>query len=319
MFNRRDFLRLSLGVGATAALSQFRFPVPEALAEEAKKELKIKKFVVKVGATKPFGAIHISDTHICLADDRDVERKRNLAVAREKYFGKSAAFFNAAVDYATERDLLLLHTGDLIDFTSEMNYDWVKAGFESAQCPCFCSSGNHEYSHYLGEAKEDDAYKAQSYDRVQKAFPNDLMFASKVVNGVNFVAFDDVYYYVAENLIELFQKEVDKGLPIVAMCHVPFYAPDLFDFMIKDQKQPCAYLTGVSDELMETYPGGRFEQQRTNETTAKFIAWLKEQPLLKAILCGHLHENFDGPFTENVRQYVAGGNFRGDAYEFLFE
>lgn len=45
----------------------------------------------------------------------------------------------------------------------------------------------------------------------------------------------------------------------------------------------------------------------------KFIAWLKEQPLLKAILCGHMHRFFEERFSPTAMQYVVGANYLGDA------
>ncbi len=317
--NRRQFLQYGVGASVATVFSPIvSSGLSEALADEGRETLNVVKFKLNVGATKPFTAIHISDTHFAYADERNDERKRKLAESRFRYFSKGLSYFNAAVEYAKEKDAVLLHTGDLIDFVSEKNLDLVEEVYKN-DFSRFSSSGNHEFSQYVGEAREDEAYKAQSFDRVQKSFPNDLKFCSRVINGVNFVAFDDVYYYVAENLVELFQKEIDKGLPIVTMCHVPFYTPDLFKYMIVDRKEQCAYVTGAPDEAMKEYKQDRFQQQRGDEKTVKFIEWLKGQSLVKALLCGHLHCNFEGPFSDSARQYVVGGNFKGDAYEFSFE
>lgn len=305
--NRREFLKLGAGVCAASAFANFDLSVyPQAVAEEALKELKVVQHTIKVGASEPFTAVHISDTHLTFADERETERKQKLAQDRVRYFGKAERMLRAAVSYAKERDAILLHTGDMIDFLSEKNLEFVSAFYaEQDQVPHFVSSGNHEFSHYLGEAKEDEAYKLQSFDRVQKAFPNDLRFCSRIVNGVNFIAFDDVYYYAADNIIELFEKEVEKGLPIVTMCHVPFYTPELYRFMIEDQKERISYTMGTPDTK--------------NENTMKFLEWLKGQPLFKAHLCGHLHVNHVDQFSETAKQYVVGGNFKGDVFEFRFE
>ncbi|MBR0226320.1 MAG: metallophosphoesterase [Thermoguttaceae bacterium] len=305
--NRREFLKLGVCGCFASSLSNLDLSVySEAFAEEALDNLKIVEHTLKIGATKPFTAVHISDTHLTFADERETERKQKLAQDRARYFNKAEINLRAAVSYAKQKDALLLHTGDMIDFLSEKNFEFVSAFYqESEMVPHFVSSGNHEFSHYLGEAKEDEAYKLQSFDRVQKAFPNDLRFCSRIVNGINFVAFDDVYYYVADNIVELFQKEIDKGLPIVTMCHVPFYTPELYRFMIEDRKERISYTMGTPDDK--------------NENTAKFLKWLKEQPLMKAHLCGHLHVNHVDQFSEHAKQYVVGGNFKGDVFVFHFE
>lgn len=324
--DRRNFLQLSAGLclASTLPLGASRSVAAENAAARsdefvAKYLTNVVKLELEVGATQPFSAIHVSDSHFCFADERNDERKLKLAESRGRYFANGEKCFDAALALAQKKNALFLHTGDLIDFVSEQNLDVVKAKFdETVGAPDrFVSAGNHEYSLYVGEAKEDAAYKAQSYDRVQVAFPNDLTIASKVVNGVNFVAFDDVYYYATPEIFAAFKKEVEKGLPIVAMCHVPLYTPELFDVAI-GKNAACAYLAGVPDERAKDFEPGRFQQQRADETTFEFIAWLREQPLLKAILCGHLHYFWSGKFSETATQAVVGGNYQGAAYEISF-
>ncbi|MBR5626034.1 MAG: hypothetical protein IKW74_00255, partial [Thermoguttaceae bacterium] len=64
---------------------------------------------------------------------------------------------------------------------------------------------------------------------------------------------------------------------------------------------------------------GCVEPQTPNKTTLDFIDRLKKEPLLKAILCGHLHFSWVGKFSETATQYVVGGNYNGTAREIIFE
>ena len=41
--------------------------------------MKLEKNTVKIGLEKPVRILHVTDTHIALADERDDERKRALA------------------------------------------------------------------------------------------------------------------------------------------------------------------------------------------------------------------------------------------------
>ena len=310
-FNRCDFLKASAGLCLASSLPSVS---PLLAADETL--LKPQKIKLQVGASQPFKAVHVSDSHFCFVDDRENERKKKLAASRLKYFGDGEKRFDAAMALAQKNDALFLHTGDLIDFTSEKNCEVVNAKFAGTYS--FVSAGNHEFSQYVGEAKEDEPYKAQSFDRIQKAYPNDLKLASKVVNGVNFVAFDDVYYYITPQVFKAFQAEVEKGLPIVALCHVPLYTPELFE-VANGKNSKCAYLTGVPEELMKNFDPGRREQQKPDATTVEFLAWLREQSLLKAVLCGHLHYYGQGAFSKTATQCVVGANYAGAAYEIDFE
>ena len=182
----------------------------------------------------------------------------------------------------------------------------------------------------MGEALEYAAYQADSYARFSASFPNDLTFASRVVNGVNFVAVDDVYYNFTAEQFARMEKEVAKGLPIVLMCHVPLYTPRHHDVELKKSGGVCSYETGVPDEKIATWRAPRRHlskeeewrdrrvQQRADAPTKEFVKYLKAQPLLKAILCGHCHAFWQEPFSQTAVQYVCSATYMGEGYAIDF-
>lgn len=322
-FDRRGFLSLaglaalglpcgaSAGGGAPSAAGRPRGFEP----------LRIKRLRIKVGAEKPFAAYHLSDTHIVRADATEKDpRKVELAAARYPQMGFGEHYLDEAIHAARSEKAVLLHTGDMIDFVSNANLRY--AGLVYGSDDWFVCAGNHEYSRYVGEAREDDAYKALSRDRVQASYPNDLDFASRIINGVNFVAIDDVYYSVAPDALGRLEREVKKGLPIVLMCHVPFYTPAHYERNLAATGGVCAYLTGVPDELVKTWKGDapvrddnwrdRRVQQRTNAATAEFLRYLRAQPLVKAVLAGHCHEYFEERLSPTAVQYTAAATYHGE-------
>ena len=206
-------------------------------------KLDIRPLTIAAGAEKPFSALHISDSHLTRVFEWESDRKKELAVRRQRIFPWAEHYFDAHIHYAAERDMMLLHTGDLIDFVSEANLEFIKE--QIGVSSLFASAGNHEYSQFVGEAKEDAAYKAQSYDKVQAAYANNLTLASQVVNGVNFVAVDDVYYNFTEQQMAQMEQEVKRGLPIVMMCHVPLYTPRHCEYGLQQTKGLAASLTNL--------------------------------------------------------------------------
>ena len=62
---RRSFLRLGAGVLAAAELPRAAWAKRAPLAP-----LELKTIEIAAGASKPFGAVHVSDTHIVRADKR---------------------------------------------------------------------------------------------------------------------------------------------------------------------------------------------------------------------------------------------------------
>ncbi len=286
------------------------------------KPLNIKEITIDVGASEPFSVMHVSDTHIVKVDDRDGERKIRLAAARSRYMDWGEHYLDEAVAYARDHGMFMMHTGDMYDFVSEANLDFTARTMLGADW--FVCAGNHEYSQYVGEAREDQAYKDASARAVRSVLPNDLVFASRVIGGVNFVALDDVYYNFTESQHAMMEEEMKKGLPVVMLCHVPLYTPEFCRSELEAMGGRCAYLTGVPVEITSTYEPGvtypegeewryRKVQQKADKPTLDFIGWLKEQKLLKAILCGHMHRFFEERFSPTAVQYTVGATYMGDA------
>ena len=290
--------------------------------------LNIRSITITTECDKAFSALHIADTHLSLVDNRDNERKMKLAAGRVRAFPHAEHYLDAAIGHACRNGMTLIHTGDLIDFTSEANLD--ASAVHLPQSNVIATAGNHEFSQYVGEAREDDAYKRQSYQQVQSVFPNDLTFCSKVINGINFVALDDVYYNVTERQHEQMEQEMKKGLPVVLLCHVPLYTEKLCACSLKANHNTAAYVTGAPEEVTSkfqcdpTLPAdqqwrNRSVQQHSDRATLEFVRWLKSRKQLKAILCGHCHFFYEDRFSPTAMQYVVGANYNGDAYSVRFE
>ena len=278
----------------------------------------ITKTRIQVGADSPFRALHMTDNHIALADARDGERKMRLAESRSEAFGgadRLTALFQKQLSYAKENRLPILHTGDICDFVSYKNLEFVSDALRDTDF--FMAAGNHEFSLYVGEAFEDTAYKMQSYDLVQSYFGMNLLFDSRVIHGVNFVAVDNSYYRFDSSQLEKLRAETEKGLPIVLMLHCPLHTDTIYDFMIKSGK-PCAYLTGTPESYMKNYSEHRLLQQRPDQATLSFMDFVYSSKEIRAVLAGHLHENAESPLPSGIMQYVTGGGFAALAREIEF-
>ena len=255
---------------------------------------------LNVGAVAPFRVLHLTDTHLVRADLRDGERKVRLSRERSPIFPQAEETLSYAAEVASKENLPILHTGDLIDFVSVANLEAVKRFTDENDC--FMAAGNHEFSLYVGEAKEDAAYRNQSLGAVQSVFHNDIRASARVIGGVNFVALDNGYYLFERAQLEFLQAEVQRGLPVVLLLHNPLYEPQLYDLMM--QKGSCAYLVAVPEELMQGYSAHRFEQQRADEATLQTVEYIHREAQIKAILAGHLHFNYEGVVGERIPQII---------------
>lgn len=260
--------------------------------------MSIIKTPIHIGLPSPIRLMHMTDTHLYLADMRDGERKVNLAHRRARHFVNPEKTLAEAAEIAKEQNLTILHTGDLIDFVSEANLELAKQFTDEHDV--FMAAGNHEFSLYVGEAKEDAAYRNQSLAKVQKSFKNDIRMSSRVIGGVNFIALDNGYYLFEKEQLDFLKEEAKKNLPMILIMHNPIHEMTLYHWIRAES--PCAYLVGVPEELMQDYPADRFEQQRADDITLETVEYIKTEPLIKAVIAGHLHRNYRGFLTPTLPQ-----------------
>ena len=317
--DRRSFLKRMAGMGALVATSQL-----PALAEDDPtlfpkrgrfERLALNYGTVNIGLEKPFSILHISDTHLTAVYPNEDEKKQQLHKIRTTTFGgRQEEALRDSLDWARQPVDYVVHTGALIDWHSEAHFRLVKKYFGEGVVGCL---GNHEFSQHmwLSEPKETgtEQYKDLTRKKLQEVFPYDIELQSQVVSGVNFVTLDDVYGYVTERQVELFRKEVKKGLPIVLCMHVPFHTENIWRADIRFWHDEKSRFRNVAPD-----PSGEYKRQQDDPVTSAFIAYLKTEPLLKAILAGHLHITIQDQFSPTATEYVVGGNFLFHGEEILF-
>ena len=259
---------------------------------------------IHIGISEPFTLLHASDTHLTLADSRDNERKNLLAQKRAGVFPNASKNLDEIKSAMRSSGALLAYSGDLIDFVSSANLDAARAF--TAEFDCFFAAGNHEFSQYVGEAFEDEAYRNQSLARVQAAFQNNIRFSSRVMNGVNLVAVDNSYYLIDEIQLNALKAECEKGLPIILIMHTPLYEENLCRDFLAHSRQPFAYSMCAPESLLSTYLESRRIQQTPDRFTLEAFDLIVNSPCIRAILTGHLHFDYESHLNHRLTQYVTG-------------
>ena len=266
---------------------------------------------LEIGLEKPVKLLHVTDSHIALADERDNERKKALAKRlgdpdKEKYLIEHIA-------YAEKNCDLLVHTGDLMDFVSHANVDYAREIVKKDRF--FFIAGNHDYSQYVGEAWEDNAYRMNSYMQMGYGLGVPMFFNNRIVGGVNIVGVDNSYYQFEDWHLWRLRREVAKGLPVILAFHDPLFEQSLYDYHMKRLPHEPTYLVGCDEEHLLPYSEFRAVQQRPDAPTLRMIEYIKNEPAIKAILTGHLHFNYESYLTDRLPQFVTGGAYEGCARE----
>ncbi len=275
------------------------------------------KSTIHVGLERPVKLLHVTDSHLPLTDGRDDERKQALGARRSESVGgdgrRITEYLDEQIAYAEQNCDLLVHTGDLIDFLSAPNVEKAREVVRHEKV--FFIAGNHDFSRYVGEAWEDAAYRMNSYMEMGGGFGVPMFFNSRVVGGVNVVGVDNGYYRFEDWQIWRLKKEIEKGLPIILAFHDPLFEQSLYDYHMQNAGSECTYLVGCDEEHLLPYSEFRAVQQRPDEATLRMVELIRSEPLIKAVLTGHLHFNFESMLTETLPQFVTGAGYQGDARE----
>ena len=336
--NRRGFLALGatgMFAPAFAAISdptqplerRKRINLKASLEDNLINEyLQPKPLSLKVGAAKPFTALHFSDTHVSMMDAADIlsgkAKELSLYEARNHgLFGRGGFPFAvqslaATLAYAKRKNIPMLNTGDLFDFRSEANIACIANSFKGADV--FSSLGNHEgHGLHSQNAAAEDALRA----RYEKVIGNPLIVASRVINGVNFVAFDncEMSRFIRDKMVDQIKAELEKGLPTVLMCHMPPFSKELHEAVMEIHRVRKASYFPKENNLTSYYMMGEdFQKSHAPKAFRRLFEYLAGRDNLKAILCGHLHFEWQGTFAGKVPVVVAGRNFNGECYEIAF-
>ena len=273
--------------------------------------MELLKTTVKIGLEKPVKILHVTDSHIDFVDDTDNERKHKLAGRMKNPDIKKHLLDQ--IDYAETNCDLLIHTGDLMDFVSHANVCAAREILKNEKI--FFIAGNHDYSQYVGEAWEDNAYRMNSYMQMGYGLGVPMFFNSRIIDGVNIVGIDNSYYVFEDWHIFRLEKEIEKGLPVILAFHDPLFEQSLYEYHMAIPGADCAYIVGCDEEHLLAYSEFRAVQQRPNEATLRMIDFIKTQPMIKAILTGHLHFSFESKLTPCLTQYVTGAGYDGIARE----
>lgn len=314
MTSRRTFLSSLI---ATSLLPSFAADDPKIFPARGRFErLELSYQHIHLGLKEPFSILHISDTHLTEAYPHETDKLDFAARRRQTFGGCQEESLRDSLAWAKQNVDYVLHTGDLIDFQTEANFDLVRKYYGEMAGGLFGATGNHEYQRRVKEEgiRNTDEYNALSRGLLGKAYPFDVTFQSTVVKGVNFVCIEQVYGFVLPAQVEKFKAEVKKGLPIILCMHVPFFTDHIWRAHEKFWRHSGKKfrLAALPD------PRGDYQRQLSDPVTRDFLAYLRKEPLLRGILCGHLHIDVQDQFSPTARQYVVGGNFIPHGEEVLF-
>ena len=319
--NRKDFIKtVSFSAGATligcnTTDKQNTGEQPDPIESVTYKKGNVYYYLKDI--PKAFKVMFISDCHITIEDKRGkpyyeyAKRMGGTAVNPENY-GKSNSrdtILLASLDRAKEVQVdLVLLGGDIINFPSKASVELVKEIMDKSGLPWRYISGNHDW-HYEGK-------KGTSFELREKWLQESIaplyqganpLYASYVVNGINFIMIDDSTFEITEDQLSFFKKEIARGLPIILTMHIPLYLPG----------HNIDYGCGSPDWNQANDSYHKIERRMPwpvkghSETTYAFRKIVFESKNVIGICAGHTHEEMID-FYQGKLQIVTGANFNGE-------
>ena len=267
--------------------------------------MNILKTTIEAGIKRPLRLLHITDSHITLSDF-DGENERGKYFSRD-YENSHIDYFIQASEYAKKNNLIILHTGDLTDFVSDKNCLLLNECFSGTDF--IYAVGNHDFCKFENENEESYTLKKERF-KATPPYNGNLVFSSRIINGVNFVTLDNSSFKISCKQTEMLKKEAEKGLPIILAMHVPIFSEKHADAVL-ETGLPCAQLCCPSEKYLSKYPENAKIQQAPDSETVKAVEYIKNEPIIKAIISGHTHINNDENIGKYCRQITTGACYNG--------
>ena len=259
--------------------------------------------------TKDYRFLHLSDLHMSLCDDRATERQIKDAVSRNINFTKDGISpdkrFEEYIEYIKERSDKnhpehldgVLFTGDVLDFPSQANFEFLEEKMGQIEIPVVFALGNHDWI-YFHDCPS--AYAKVAFRPLFSKWCGGNTFINKTYIGeLCFITLDNVCGYYEDGLEIALEKMMENEKNVIIMQHIPFYVDTLHGDVVARWKRDGTI-------------GG--EALPMNDTAKKIYDLIvNSQNSVLAVLTGHFHFHHVDMLTENIVQLVTDIAARANA------
>ncbi|GLR19543.1 metallophosphoesterase family protein [Portibacter lacus] len=267
---------------------------------------------------EPLRIFHITDTHLFKDDER--------GVPYQEFSGRMAKAYNSTTHFKTQEktnpeetfvntlklakeanaDLLTL-VGDLFSFPSEIAIEWVLERLKETGIPYIYIAGNHDW-HYEGmEGSLDELRDTWTRKRLLPLYQGKHpLMATTDVKGVRFVAIDNSTYEVNKEQLAFFREQVDSGMPLVVLVHIPMYAPG--KRMLFGCGNPNWGAENDTNYKIERRP--KWPASGHSQATFDFHKEVFSAPNVLGVFAGHTHR-FSMELVKGTAQIVTDDNASG--------
>lgn len=272
--------------------------------------------VVIPGIEKRSKILQISDSHISIRNEAEADYDRygqrmHNAFKSVRHFesgadGLTTAHFQNLVAYGANQkvDLLAL-SGDILNYPSAVGVAFVQSALTAAGIPHLYTAGNHDW-HYEGmEGTADELRDYWCNKALQPLYNGGIYASSKQVGDVNVVMIDNSTYQVNEEQLRFFRNEIQKGLPVALIVHIPLYYPGM--------RMCCGHPDWGwnADRGFETERRLRWSRSGNLPSTTAFVKEVRESDSVVGVFAGHWHRFHSAASAKGPHQHLTLPAFSG--------
>lgn len=269
----------------------------------------IEEYLVIEGLEKEYSLLFLTDTHMVLTSEADSDRVIANANERGPAFMdaqgvSSVEQFPYWMEYANAKGVdAVLFGGDIIDYPSATNIDYLNENLAKLEMPYLYTMGNHDWTYpweYMTETAIDE-YRPlltpfiKGDDTIQVLEMEDFIV----------VSIDNSYdNQVPPEIMDTYLELLEGDKPVIVMAHVPF----LTQSVLTKAKQVWSSPVIIG--------GGNYGGINPSEASEQFIkeTTAEDSPVI-AVLAGHVHfydkDYIDG--DKKVVQIVGDAGFERSA------
>lgn len=250
----------------------------------------------------------LADSHIIVEDGSEDEQTTAYAAERKPGFANESGFtsdviFSQFIDKANEeKPDLVLFGGDIIDFPSKANVDFLTSELQRLEVPYRMTYGNHDWTYpweYMTEAGS-ATYRPMIEDAMGDAL---LELEDLVV-----VSVDNSSNQVAPESMEVVNQAYELDKPMILLLHVPLSTEELIAKAQEDWANPVTLGMQVHGGIAPN-----------DVSKSLWDMTHDDESMVKAVLAGHVHFAHEETLSDATVEIVTDAAFKGKATKIFLQ
>ena len=264
------------------------------------------------GLAQPLSILHVTDSHMALADERDPEALPHAdhygALFRERTpdgVEPEALFSQALARGEAHGVAATVLTGDIIHFPAHAGLERIAEKVGALSAPYLYTLGNHDW--HFPHLDWNDATRQAHCARFASLTGGAPAAQALDVGEVRLIALDNSTYQITDAQLDFLRQQLDAPGPCLLFVHIPIALPTLIPDVVEVWREPIVMgADGWSEEGR-----AKWKVEENEASTRACLDLVGRAENLVGIFCGHVHFDHVDRVHDGCYQYVTQPCFEG--------